>query len=119
MKFSRIFKETRLLWPREIEISDGELRSDNGGYFPQLSKVWDQAEERAELWSDWHQLMVWCIFCGLHKLACESLEKKEVSISIQHIDKRYVQSKFKENLFSNGSGYGQQMKRAYVNDLKP
>lgn len=119
MKFSRIFKETRLLWPSEIEISDGELHPDNGGYFLQLSKVWDQAEERAESWNDWHQLMVWCIFCGLHKLARESLEKNEDSINIQNIDKRYVQRKFKENLFSKGSGYGRQMRRAYVNDLKP
>ena len=90
MKFSRVFKETKLLWPRKIEISDGELRSDNGGFFPQLSKVWDQAEERAESWSDWHQLMVWCIFCGLHKLSRESLERNETSVSIQDIDKGYV-----------------------------
>ncbi|MCY9844505.1 hypothetical protein [Vibrio caribbeanicus] len=119
MKFGRIFKETRLLWPREIEISDGELRPDNGGCFPQLSKVWDQAEARAESWSDWHQLMVWCIFCGLHKLARESLKRNVDSISIQNIDKRYVQGTFQENLFSNGCSYGRQMRRAYVNDLKP
>ena len=119
MKFSRIFRETKLLWPAEIEISDGKLRPDNGGYFPQLSRVWDQAEERAESWNDWHQLMVWCIFSGLHKLACESLEKNIDSINIQYIDRKYVQSKFQENLFSNSCGYGRQMRRVYVNDLKP
>ncbi|WP_196159278.1 hypothetical protein [Reinekea sp. G2M2-21] len=119
MKFSRVFKETRLLWQREIEISDGKILSGNGGTFPQLNIAWAQAEERATSLSEWHQLMVWAIFCGLHKLARESFARHEVHIGIQQIDKRYVQSKFRGNLFSNGCGYGRQMRRAYVNDLHP
>lgn len=119
MKFSRIFKETKLIWPREIFIGDGELRSDGGGYFPTLSRVWDEAEVRSEKWSDWHQLMVWCIFGGFHRLARETLENGGNTVYFTDIDKRYVEAKFRENLFSNGAGYGRQMRRAYTNDLKP
>ena len=119
MKFSRIYRETKLLWPKAIDISDGELMPDNGGTFPTLSKVWDGAEAGAESWSEWHQLMVWCIFCGLHKLARKSLENGQVQIRLIDVDKAYIQSKYQEDLFSIDAGYGRQMKRAYVNDLKP
>ncbi len=117
MKFSRIFRETKLLWPKVIDISDGKLYPGNGGYFPKLSKMWDEAEIRADSWNEWHQLMVWCIFSALHKLACESFKLNLDSISMQNIDKWYVQSKFQENLFSKDCYYRRQMKRAYVNDL--
>jgi|SRR5690606_26359044 len=117
MKFSRVFKETKLLWPKEIFVGDGELRDGGGGYFPTLSKKWDEAEARAEKWSEWHQLMVWSIFGGYHRLACEALAKGAETVHFDQISKRYVEKKFRDNLFSNSAGYGRQMRRAYVNDL--
>ncbi|NGN99366.1 hypothetical protein G5S52_17440 [Grimontia sp. S25] len=119
MKFSRIYKETRLIWKRSIDISDGELFEDDSGMFPSLSSAWNEAEEQTQNWSEWHQLMVWCVFCGYHKLARVAFENGKTSISFDDIDKNYVQSRYKENLFSNDAGYGRQMRRAYINDLKP
>ena len=119
MKFSRIFKETKLIWPREIFIGDGELSENGRGLFPTLSREWDEAEVRSEKWSDWHQLMVWCIFCGYHKLACKTLKEGGNTVNFTNIDKFYVERRFRENLFSNTAGYGRQMRRAYINDIKP
>ena len=120
MKFTRIFKETMLFWPSTIDISDGELLNDNSASFPTLSQVWDKAELSAGRWSEWHQLMVWAIFCGLRKLAMEELSKGSVAIKKNKIDVKYVEKKFSENLFTNAQPcYPRQMRRAYKNDLKP
>tara|TARA_A200000113_G_scaffold206639_1_gene203707 strand:+ start:284 stop:430 length:147 start_codon:yes stop_codon:yes gene_type:complete len=42
--------------------------------------------------------MVWAIFCGLHKLAIETLKSGGNEISIKNIDRRYVEYKFSESL---------------------
>ena len=119
MKFSRIYRETKLFWPSSVLINDGELRSSGGGYFPSLSKAWDKAEESAEKWSEWHQLMVWAIFGGFHSLAIREFEKGSLRIMKKDIDCRYIEEKFAENLFTDTQpGYPRQMRRAYKNDLK-
>jgi len=119
MKFSRLFKEGILFWPCEIDISDGELIGDEGGYFPLFNKASDEADKRAESINDWHEVMSWAISCGLHKLACEKLKKNDKSpIIISEIDRIYVQSKFSESLFGEHSDWPKQIRRQYVNDLK-
>jgi hypothetical protein len=120
MKFSRIYKQTKLLWKSDISIVGGKLLESNGGFFPELNKAWDEAELRAELWSEWHQLMVWAIYCALHKLACESLSIGKETIKLADVDVGYVEWKFSESLFSNTRPtYPRQMRRAYKNDIKP
>lgn len=118
MKFSRIYRETKLLWPSSVFIEDGELREGGGGYFPTLNEIWTDVECASENWSEWHQLMVWCIFCGYHKLACEGLVNLVNEVTFNNIDRRYVESRFTESLFSPDTEYRRQMKRAYVNDIK-
>ena len=119
MKFSRIYRETKLLWFRDISIEDGKLHANGGATFPELIKVWDRVEITAENWNEWHQLMVWCQFCGLHKLAKEAFSNNQYSINFDDINLNYVESTFRENLFSTNARYKRQMRRAYVNDIKP
>lgn len=87
--------------------------------FLSLSRAWDLAECLVESWSEWHKLMVWCIFNGYHRLARNSFEKEKNSIVFEDIDKKYVERCFSEHLSDSDAGYGRQMKRAYKNDLKP
>jgi len=117
MKFSRIFRETARFWPSSIDISDGELREGGGGYFPKLSKHCANAEDYAAHWSDWHQVMVWAIFCGLHRKAVHSFKAGEKTIRRDEIDKAYVEFKFSESIFSNEPSYPRQFRKSYVNDL--
>lgn len=120
MKFSRAYRQTKLLWKSDISIVDGKLLESDGGFFPELNKAWDEAELRAESWSEWHQLMVWAIYCGLHKLARESLSIKKEAIKLGDVDIRYIEKRFSESLFSNTiPTYPRQMRRAYKNDIKP
>jgi len=113
MKFSRILKETRLIWASKINITDGTL-SEEGGYFPQLSAEWDLAEERVSSLNEFNELMVWAIFCGLHKLAIETLKSGGNEISIKNIDLPYVEHKFAESL----KNYERALRNSYVNDLE-
>ncbi|MCG9024857.1 hypothetical protein LH462_01545 [Laribacter hongkongensis] len=119
MKFSKAYRESLRFWPTVIDISDGQLQEGDKGYFPLLSKCWDIAESHADTWSEWHKLMVWAIFCGLHKTAINSFRLGAKKINKHKIDKSYVEYKFSESLFYiQQSSYPRQMKRAYINDLR-
>jgi len=117
MKFSRIYRESKLLWSSAINIDDGKLHQNGGATFPQLSRAWDNAESAVESWSEWHQLMVWCQFCGFHQQAKEAFKNKQKTVNFNEIDKGYVESTFSENLYSSNTRYKRQMRRAYVNDI--
>jgi hypothetical protein len=117
MKFSRVFRESARFWPATIDISDGELREGGGGYFPILSKACTNAEDYALSWSEWHQVMVWAIFCGLHKQAVQAFGTGQKIIHRDEMDKSYVEFKFSESIFAIHPSYPRQIRRAYVNDL--
>src|SRR5262249_10229800 len=116
MKFTKIYAEALRCWPREIDISDGELRKGGGGYFPTLSRIWDTAEENSKHLSEFHQTMVWAIFCGLHKTAVSDFKAGNCVIHKEHIDLVCVEHKFSESAL-NGGPYYKQVRLLYVNDL--
>ncbi|MBV7534922.1 hypothetical protein KW842_03980 [Duganella sp. sic0402] len=118
MKFTKIFSEALRFRPHEIDISDGELRGGSGGYFPTLSRAWDVAEKHSKRLSEFHQTMVWAIFCGLHKKAVSDLRSGGRRIRKVHLDLVYVEQKFSESAL-NGGRYYKQVRNLYVNDLPP
>ena len=118
MKFSRLFKESRLFWPSEIIISDGELRKGGGGFFPTLNRVWDEVEEVQSKINEWHNIMSWAMFCGFHKAACQRLQDGDLSpVKYSEIDRRYIESKMSENLKVVYPSYPKYMRSQYVNDV--
>ena len=120
MKFSRVYKESKLFWPSTVFVGDGELREGGGGFFPTLSEVWRNAELSGEKWSEWHQLMVWAIFGGYHDLAIQALKEGKTHIHKKDLNAKSIEKTFSENLFTpTAPCYPRQMKRAYKNDLKP
>ena len=113
MKFSRIFKKSKLMWPTQIDITGGKL-TDTGGNFAQLNAAWDLAEKRVTSLNEYNDLMVWAIFCGLHKLAKETLKSGGTEININKINLKYVEFKFWESLKHQPKC----IKNVYINDLK-
>jgi hypothetical protein len=93
------------------------LTEGNGGFFPTLSAVWDKAEDHSATWSDWHKIMVWAVFCGLHKQAIESLQSGDARIYKSKIDKVYVEKRFSESLYVLNPSYPSWMRKPYKNDL--
>jgi len=118
MKFKRVLREALRFWPSWIPISDGKLMTGGGGLFPQLSGLLDVAEAHAEAWSEAHQLMVWAVFCALHKDAVTSFKAGQGWIAKSDLDMRYLRQKYEESLFANGSHYPRQMLRAYRRELE-
>lgn len=119
MKFSRLFKESKLFWPAEIRIDDGKLRSEGGGSFPSLSKVWDEAEFAQSSINEWHSLMSWVIFCGFHKEACNKLAGGDTSpVKLAELEKQYMASKYSESLKIVYPSWPKQMRSQYVDDTR-
>ena len=100
------------MWPTQIDITDGIL-SGTGGNFSKLGAAWDLAEERVKSLNEFNDLMVWAIYCGLHKLAMETLKSGDTEIKINNINLKYVEYKFWESLKYQPNC----IKKAYVNDL--
>lgn len=119
MKFSRLYKESKLFWPTEIPIDDGELLKGDGGYFPTLSKILRKTEESQNKINNWHQLMSWAIFCGFHKKAVTHLKNGNLSpVKFSELDQSYVESKVSESLRTVYPSWPRHMKAQYVNNAK-
>lgn len=84
---------------------------DEGGYFPQLSRCWDIAEELASTWSNWHQLAVWATFCALHSRARANLLNGERELRKSQIDLDYLVERISDSVLADYSGYPRQMRK--------
>ncbi|QQN72180.1 hypothetical protein IYN88_00525 [Comamonas testosteroni] len=89
-----------------------------GGLFPQLSGQLEVSQAHAQAWSEAHQLMVWALFCALHKDAVTSFKAGRGWIAKSDLDMRYLRQKYQESLFASGSHYPRQMLRAYRRELE-
>jgi hypothetical protein len=114
MKFKRVLREALRFWPSRIAISDGKLVAGGGGLFPQLSGQLEVAQAHAQAWSEAHQLMVWALFCALHKDAVTSFKAGRGWIAKSDLDMRYLRQKYQESLFASGSHYPRQMLRVHI-----
>ncbi|MEX8194825.1 hypothetical protein [Comamonas guangdongensis] len=97
MKFKKVLREALRFWPSRIPISDGKLLTGRGGLFPQLNGLLDIAEDHAKTWSEAHQLMVWAVFCTLHKSAVTSFEAGQDWMAKSDLDMRYLRRKYEES----------------------
>ena len=85
---------TLRLFPDIIDISDGELRNDNGFFSKNLSDAWHEAECRNGVVGNNVDLMIWAIFGLLHRKSRENYLKGIYTvtlseISISDIEKEY------------------------------
>lgn len=93
---------TAQFWPDEIDISDGkDVVQPDWRKFSTLSKYWDKAEKRTESESEFIKLMVWAIFCGLHRKAIEGFVNGQAKIRLEDLEPEYVKHKFEESLFDS------------------
>lgn len=99
MTFKDAYNRTIKYYPSEIDISDGTLVGKDGGNFKILSKFWDNAELKTENEPEYVKLMVWGIFCALHKKAIVNFLKGIKTVNISELDMKYLKFKFKESLF--------------------
>jgi len=118
MKFSRLIKESRLFWPQEISIVDGELLGENSGNFPTLSSTWDRVEQLQDKVNEWHEIMSYVIFCGFHKQAVDKLTNGDSSaVKFNEINFHYVNLRLQEHLSQVYPSWPRAMRNQYVGDV--
>jgi hypothetical protein len=122
MKLSRLIRESRLFWPSQVIISDGELGEQGRGYFPTLCGAWDKAElVQSELndWHDWHDLMSYVIFCAFHKAACEKLSSgNKDPVKFDELDRLYMEKRILDHFRSVYPSWPKHMRNNFINDFK-
>ena len=97
MEFNKLFNESIVLWPDEINISDGS-ENEVGILFKNLSDACNNAEVKAKLMGEWYDLMTWIIFGNLHDLAMHNFRSKNQIISLKQIDLDQVKIDLHKNL---------------------
>ncbi len=114
MKFSRLIRESKLFWPKEIDISDGEIIKKGSARFPTLSEVRERAAENQCLINEWHGLFNWCVFVGYHSAARHKIERGEADIvRLSEIDWDLVESHLLETLNSTENWWPRRFKRQF------
>ena len=82
------------LFPETIDISDGDLRGDDGFYSKNLSNAWDDAEKGVVAGSD-IDFMIWSIYKILHRLARKKFQNNGYQmliseVNIEDISQEYI-----------------------------
>jgi len=119
MKFTKLYNETIKLWPTTINIEDGKLIGNEGGFFPALKTSWDNAEVKSDNLSEWHALMVWAIYGDFHDQAKRNKKNGISEITVSALNLKNVEKIFTESLFSSDTNQFDDIKNEYENDLKP
>ena len=100
----KLIERTFDLYPKLIDIADGELRSKKGFYSKNLSDAWHNAEELNMSHSEEVDFMIWAVYGELHTKSIENFKKgiKTVGLSeLSHIEisRRYIKSCLKADLY--------------------
>ena len=94
----KLIQDTLKLFPEEIDISDGELRNDNGFFSQKLSKAWHSAEDRNAITGNDVDFMIWSVFGLLHKMSRENFSKGIYSVSLNDINHEELKQEYKKAL---------------------
>lgn len=98
MKFTVIYIKTISVWPYSIDLSDAKLKSNGSGIIPSLISAWESAQVATKEWGEWHQLMVWAIYSGLHRLGIQYIAEGKNTINIIDIEPALFERIFHDNL---------------------
>jgi hypothetical protein len=101
MKFEIIYRESILLWPDSIDLSDGKLIEETKGFYSEnLSSAWDKAEESAS--NEWQSLLVWIFFQELHRKAVECFKANRFYLNVDSIDMKILKQAYLNTLKEEG-----------------
>ena len=94
----KLIQDTLKLFPEEIDISDGELRNDNGFFSQKLSKAWHSAEDKNAITGNGVDFMIWSVFGLLHKMSRENFSRGIYSVSLNDINHEELKQEYKKAL---------------------
>ena len=88
-------EKTLTLFPNVIDISDGELRDDNGFYSKNLSDAWHKAEAKNVITGNDVDFMIWAIFGLLHRKSRENYLKGIHKVTLKEISIESIEEEYK------------------------
>ena len=88
-------EKTLVLFPDIIDISDGELRSDNGFFSKNLSDAWHKAEDKNGITGNDVDFMIWAIFGLLHRKSRENYSKDIHKVTLKEISIESIEEEYK------------------------
>ena len=99
----KLIERTFDLYPKLIDIADGELRSKKGFYSKNLSDAWHNAKELNKSHSEEVDFMIWAVYGELHTKSIENFKKGIMTVSLlelshNKISRRYIKSRLKDSM---------------------
>ena len=89
-----LIRDTFKLFPEAIDISDGELRDDDGFFSQELSKSWHRAEDKNTVTGNDVDFMIWSIFRVLHRKSRKNFAHGIYCVSLNEIDMEELQIEY-------------------------
>lgn len=90
----KLAEDALKLFPSTIDISDGELRGDNGFYSASLSNAWDEAEKKNGVSGNDMDFMIWSVFKLLHIKSRDFFAKGIYNVSLEDIEMYDLKAEF-------------------------
>jgi hypothetical protein len=103
-KFKEIYERVLGLWPSEIDLTEGYLIKETGGYYcHNLARALDEAEAKVDPTNEWDMLMVWTLYGVLHARAkVIALKGRSKRLYLPKIPVSRVKSAYIRDLHSEG-----------------
>ncbi|MDQ8209664.1 hypothetical protein QEH52_19250 [Coraliomargarita sp. SDUM461003] len=105
MKYTEMLQSSLSRWPDRIDISNGYVLEDGGGFFPVLSEIWDRVEREEEKRSSLHGLFSWSIFSGFHHLARKEKVKNKTEALKADLSPEVIYHQFSESFYEKENGW--------------
>ena len=93
-----LINKTLNLFPHVIDISDGELGTDNGFYSKKLSTAWRRAEDKNGVVNNDVAFMIWSIFGLLHRKSRANFCNGIYNVCLNEITYQDIESEYKKVL---------------------
>lgn len=103
MRFSELYANLIKEWPEEISISDAQPPSKSGQYFPTLSRINDEIEEKIDFTNDnWSSIGHWAFFQAFHAEAKRLYCQGDAILITRSVPLESINARIIENLKGEG-----------------
>jgi hypothetical protein len=99
MEVLALYNRIRAMWPKEVDISDGRRVGKTGYYFPTLSSIWSDIEDRIDHKVDhWGNVGCWSFWQAAHRKAIDLHRRGERTLDVDSITVASFDHYVKSNL---------------------
>jgi hypothetical protein len=99
VSLKQVYDRCMSLWPEHVGIADGRPAAGDGYFFPELSRVHSDVDERIDHASDhWGSVFTWSMFQASHNYARAAIERGETQIELRRVPIELIDAYIRKNL---------------------